>query len=71
MNDSTVSGRVYAKDNRVGLYIKPETRKRLNLFKASLGYASGEFVGHDEAINALLDRYIATEPKDNRVIELA
>lgn len=40
---------------RVGLYIKPETRNRLNLFKAELSLAAGQIMSQDNAINHLLD----------------
>lgn len=41
--------------DRVGLYIKPETRNRLNLFKAELTLAMGQVMSQDDAINHLLD----------------
>jgi len=41
--------------DRVGLYIKPSTRNRLNLFKAELSMAAGQVMSQDDAINHLLD----------------
>lgn len=45
--------------NRVGLYIRPETRDRLNLFKAMLVLEQGRTLSQDEAIAYLLERYAA------------
>lgn len=44
---------------RAGMYLKVETRNRLNLFKAALTVQTGEFFSQDDAINWLLDRYAA------------
>lgn len=41
--------------DRVGLYVKPETRNRLNKFKADFRFLTGDMIGQDEAINILLD----------------
>lgn len=57
---------------RVGIYVKPGTRNRLNKFKADISYASETIIPLDEAINMLLDHYIATAPRPSkRVIEFA
>ena len=40
---------------RVGIYIKPETRYRLNLLKAQLAVRLGRTVNQDEALDYLLD----------------
>jgi hypothetical protein len=49
--------RVYTgKDNRVGLYISPATRHRLNLYKAHLQMKAQRAVNVDEAITFLLDK---------------
>lgn len=40
---------------RVGLYIKFDTRSRLNVYKARLAMQMGHSVSHDEAIDHLLD----------------
>ena len=40
---------------RVGLYIKFDTRSRLNVYKARLAMQVGHSVSHDEAIDHLLD----------------
>jgi len=41
--------------SRVGLYIQPATRERLNLYKALLAVRLGKSISQDDAINALLD----------------
>lgn len=41
---------------RVGLYIKVDTRCRLNLYKAQLGLTLGRSVNQNEAIDHLLDQ---------------
>lgn len=40
---------------RVGLYIQPATRARLNLYKDALAVHRGQHVNQDETINYLLD----------------
>lgn len=47
--------------DRVGLYIRPETRDKLNLFKAMLVLKLGRTLSQDEAISYLLERYGAEE----------
>lgn len=41
---------------RVGLYIRVDTRNRLNLFKAQLTIELGRNCSQDDAINYLIDR---------------
>lgn len=41
--------------DRVGLYVKPKTRDRLNLFKAALAMEAGCVQSQDDALNYLLD----------------
>lgn len=41
--------------NRVGLYIRPATRNRLNLYKAKLSLQRDETLSQDDTINALLN----------------
>lgn len=40
---------------RVGLYIQPATRERLNLYKALLAARTGKSISQDDALNHLLD----------------
>lgn len=49
--------------DRVGLFLKPQTRNRLNKFKADLALERCQFIPLDKAINELLDHYIATTSK--------
>ncbi len=47
---------VYMQEStRVGLYIQPQTRARLNLFKAQLALTRRCSTSQDDAVNALLD----------------
>jgi hypothetical protein len=58
--------------DRVGLYLKPNTRNRLNKFKSDMALVTGRSMSQDDAINTLLDHFIATSPKQaERVRELA
>ncbi len=52
----------YAKDNRVGMFLKLPTRNRLNVFKAQYNAAAGRVAisSQDDAVSALLDHYAAT-----------
>lgn len=42
--------------SRVGIYVKIDTRNKLNVYKAQLSLAQGGSVSQDEAINYLLDK---------------
>lgn len=58
--------------SRVGVYLKTQTRNRLNKFKADLSYANGEIIPLDKVVNMLLDHYAKTAPKPvARVLEPA
>lgn len=48
---------VPVKDARVGLYIMPETRGRLNLVKAQVNAETGQTLNQDEIIRYLLDTF--------------
>lgn len=50
-------------NDRVGMYLKPYTRNRLNKFKADVTLATGKTMSQDDAINCLLDHYAATVPQ--------
>lgn len=60
------------KHDRVGMFINPHTRNRLNKLKAHLTLETGRIHSQDDAIVALLDHYQATAIKrDERTRELA
>lgn len=62
------------KSNRdtVGVYLKPHTRDRLNKFIADTRLATGRFMSQSAAVDALLDHYQTTAPKQpERTLELA
>ena len=48
------------KNERVGMYLHPHTRNRLNKLKAELALASGQVLSQDDVIVVLLDHYEAT-----------
>lgn len=48
------------KKDRVGIYLWPKTRNRLNVFKAEISYAAGHVIPLDEAVNMLLEHYEVT-----------
>lgn len=52
----------YAKDNRVGMFLKSHTRNRLNVFKAQYNAAAGRvaIASQDDAVSVLLDHYAET-----------
>jgi hypothetical protein len=57
---------------RVGVWLYPTTRNRLNKLKADLTFARGKVVTLDEAVNELMDHYLATAPKrDAQIVEFA
>lgn len=41
--------------DRVGLYIRPDTRNRLNLLKAQLALRLGESLSQDDTIRLLME----------------
>lgn len=57
-----------AKDIRVGFYINPDTRDRLNKLKAEVLIATGRTISHDEAMTMLMDHFAATAPELDRVV---
>lgn len=44
------------KENRVGLYVSPRTRNRLNLLKARLAESEDRSINLDETITYMLDK---------------
>lgn len=56
---------------RVGLYIKPKTRNRLNLFKSQLTIETGQVQSQDDAINYLLDLVRDDVPAHPQITEPA
>lgn len=64
MNDT----KQLAKDVRVGLYMYPDTRERLNKLKAEVLIATGRTVSQDEVLTMLLDHFAATAPPLDRVV---
>lgn len=57
--------------DRVGLYLNPHTRNRLNQLKADLTLASGKVHSQDDVIIVLLDHYAATTKTTVRAPEYA
>ena len=51
-----------AKDVRVGLYIYPDTRERLNRLKAEILLKTGRVMSQDEVLTLLFDHFADTAP---------
>lgn len=49
--------------DRVGMYLNPHTRNRLNKLKADLTLDTGTTFSQDDVIVMLLDHFAATPPK--------
>lgn len=61
-----------SKDDRVGLYVKPQTRSRLHMFKYRLSDDTDRIIPLDKVINILLDHYDATTPEQvSQTVEVA
>ena len=59
------------KNDRVGLYINPHTRNRLNKLKAAMTLETGRVHSQDDVIVKLLDHHAATTKQADPVRELA
>ncbi len=61
-----------ANNDRVGMFLNPHTRNRLNKLKADLSLDRGEVLSQDDVIVLLLNHFAATTPAlSERVRELA
>lgn len=49
--------------DRVGMYLNPHTRNRLNKLKADLTLDTGTVFSQDDVIVMLLDHFAATPPQ--------
>lgn len=49
-------------NDRVGMYLSPHTRNRLNKLKADLTLETGTVYSQDDVIVLLLDHYAETAP---------
>lgn len=59
------------KNDRVGLYLNPHTRNRLNKLKAALTLETGQVHSQDDVVVKLLDHYAATNKQMALMRELA
>ncbi len=48
---------------RVGMFLDPHTRDRLNKFVADHRLVTGEYISQGKAVEILLDHYRATAPQ--------
>lgn len=49
--------------DRVGMFVDPHTRDRLNKFVADHRLVTGEYISQSKAVEILLDHYRATSPQ--------
>ena len=56
------------KSDRVGMFLDPHTRNRLNKLKAEMALATGKTMSQDEVICVLLDHFAETAPQLDRVV---
>lgn len=61
-----------ATNERVGMYLNPHTRNRLNKLKSDLTLETGTMMSQDDVVVLLLNHYEATSPEHPEdILELA
>jgi hypothetical protein len=64
-----MSKKPQTKSDRVGVFLQPDTRNRLNKVKADLSHETGRIVYLDDLVNMLLDRYEAAPKTNGHMLE--